>query len=64
LFHSDKDLAVWVFDPEKSTVNLRPIKVLQYHNNEIFVVNGLANGERVVIAGVQKLWPGMRTRLP
>jgi len=64
LFHSDKDLAVWVFDPEKSTVNLRPIKVLQYHNDEILVVNGLANGERVVIAGVQKLWPGMRVRLP
>lgn len=64
LFRSDKEPAVWLFDPEKSTVELRPVKVLRYESDEFLVVDGLKNGERVVTSGVQKLWPGMRVRLP
>jgi RND family efflux transporter MFP subunit len=64
LFRSDEAPAVWVFDPKESTVKLRPVKVLRYETNDIFIADGLADGERVVTAGVQKLWPGMRVRLP
>jgi RND family efflux transporter MFP subunit len=64
LFRSDKEPAVWVFDPQKSTVDLRSVKVLRYETDEFLVSGGLAGGERVVTAGVQKLWPGMRVRLP
>lgn len=64
LFRSDKEPAVWLFDSEKSTVELRSVKVLRYESDEFLVVDGLKNGERVVTAGVQKLWPGMRVRLP
>jgi membrane fusion protein, multidrug efflux system len=64
LFRSEKEPAVWVFDAQKSTVDLRTVKVLRYETDEFLVVDGLQNGERVVTAGVQKLWPGMRVRLP
>lgn len=64
LSRSDNAPAVWVFDPQKSTVELRPVQVLRYDTDEVLVIAGLKNGERVVVAGVQKLWPGMRVRLP
>lgn len=64
LFRSEKEPAVWVFDAQKSTVELRPVKVLRYESDEFLVVDGLKSGERVVTAGVQKLWPGMPVRLP
>ena len=63
LFDADNGPAVWVFDPSTSTVNPRPVTVLRYESDRVLVVDGLATGERVVIAGVQKLWPGMKVRL-
>ena len=63
LFDANNGPAVWVFDPSTSTVNPRPVTVLRYESDRVLVVDGLATGERVVIAGVQKLWPGMKVRL-
>jgi RND family efflux transporter MFP subunit len=63
LFQSDNSPAVWVFDSASSTVLLRPVKILRYEVDHILVTEGLSNGERVVTAGVQKLFPGMKVRL-
>jgi RND family efflux transporter MFP subunit len=63
LFQSDNRPAVWVFDPASSTVKLRPVTILRYEVDHVLVSDGLQNGERVVTAGVQKLFPGMKVRL-
>jgi len=41
-------------------VDLRPVTVLRYETDRILVTQGLHAGERVVTAGVHKLWPGIR----
>jgi RND family efflux transporter MFP subunit len=64
LFQSDNRPAVWVFDPASSSVNLRPVTILRYEDNQVLLTEGLRSGERVVTAGVQKLFPGMKVRLP
>ena len=37
--------------------------MLRYENDRVLVSAGLATGDRVVVAGVQKLRPGMKVRL-
>lgn len=64
LFRSENRPAVWVFDPSSSSVTLRPVTILRYEENRVLLTEGLSNGERVVTAGVQKLFPGMKVRLP
>jgi len=64
LSRSDNRPSVWVFDPASSSVNLRPVTILRYEDNQILITEGLRSGERVVTAGVQKLFPGMKVRLP
>jgi RND family efflux transporter MFP subunit len=63
LFNDGDKPAVWLFDPATSAVGLRRVDVLSYENDRVLVSDGLANGERVVVAGVQKLRPGMKVRL-
>jgi RND family efflux transporter MFP subunit len=63
LFKSNDGPAVWVYEPGNSTVALRSITVLRYESKQFLVVDGLQRGERVITAGVQKLWPGMKVKL-
>lgn len=55
--------AVWVVDPETSTVSLRAIEIDQFDLSNVAVASGLAPGEVVVTAGVQALRPGQAVRL-
>lgn len=64
LFRADNKPAVWVVDPATLSVDLRPITILRYEDNRLLITEGLRSGERVVTAGVQKLLPGMKVRLP
>lgn len=63
LHRVDGQAAVWVVDPESSTVSLRPIEVDQFNLASVEVARGLASGEVVVTAGVQALRPGQQVRL-
>jgi multidrug efflux system membrane fusion protein len=54
---------VWVVDPAKSTVRAQPIAVVGAEGNLVLVGAGLANGLRVVTAGVHTLTPGQVVRL-
>jgi multidrug efflux pump subunit AcrA (membrane-fusion protein) len=63
LFKEADKPAVWLVDPENLTVSLRPVTVLRYENDRVLVSAGLATGDRVVVAGVHKLRPGMKVRL-
>jgi membrane fusion protein, multidrug efflux system len=55
--------AVWVLNPEASTVDLRNVEVAAYELDRVLIANGLDAGELVVTAGVQTLRPGQRVRL-
>jgi RND family efflux transporter MFP subunit len=52
--------AVWIVDPEKSTVSLRAIDILRFDPNDVIVSQGLLPGETIVSGGVQALYPGQR----
>jgi len=63
LFERDGKPAVWVVDPQSSTVSLRPISVSRYGGDEVVLSGGLDKGDIVVTAGVQKLIAGQTVRL-
>lgn len=63
LFKDGDRAAVWLFEPTTSTVALRVVTVLRYENDRVLVSDGISNGDRVVVAGLQKLRPGMKVRL-
>ena len=62
LFQKDGKPAVWVVDKD-GIVQLKPITVQRYQGDSVIVGDGLAQGEVVVTAGVQKLLPGQKVRV-
>lgn len=64
LFQQDGTPAVWVLDPDTLTVALRRVTVAEYRQNGVLVSDGVAEGERIVAAGVHMLVAGQRVRLP
>ena len=62
LFQKDGQPAVWLVDKDR-TVRLQQITVQRYEGDAIVVGDGLARGDVVVTAGVQKLLPGQKVSL-
>lgn len=62
LFQKDGKAAVWLVGKDH-TVQLKPITVDRYQGDSVIVGGGLAQGEVVVTAGVQKLLPGEKVSL-
>jgi RND family efflux transporter MFP subunit len=63
VFEKNGSPAVWVVDPQSSSVALRPIKIARYEANTAIVDGGLAKEEIVVTAGVNSLTVGQKVRL-
>ena len=63
LTKSNSKPAVWIVNPQDNTVSLRDIKIIDYKQDSILVSEGLENGEIVVTAGVQSLYPGQQVKL-
>jgi membrane fusion protein, multidrug efflux system len=62
LFQKDGQPAVWVVEKD-GTVQLKPITAQRYQGDSVVVSAGLAQGDVVVTAGVQKLLPGQKVGL-
>jgi multidrug efflux pump subunit AcrA (membrane-fusion protein) len=60
---SDDSYSVFVFDPESSTVSKRPIQPGGVRENEVAVLEGLAEGEIIATAGVPFLRDGQQVTL-
>lgn len=58
------DFAVWVVDPDTSTVSLRPVALGSLLNDGYEVTGGLKSGEWVVTAGIFSLTEGQKVQLP
>ncbi len=54
---------VWVVDPSSSTVSLRAVRTAPLDEKRLRVVEGLREGERVVVSGVNSLEPGRKIRV-
>jgi RND family efflux transporter MFP subunit len=54
---------VWVVDEAAMTVHPRAVKVAELEGGSIQVLEGLAGGERIVVAGVGALADGMKVTL-
>lgn len=57
--HADEGSpALWVVDPERATVSLRPVRIGPYSSERVPVIAGLEAGEWIVAAGVHLLREG------
>lgn len=60
---SDGRPAVFVVDPDTSTVSIRPVEVGRFDLAGVQIVGGLSEGDIVVTAGVQALREGQEVRI-
>jgi multidrug efflux pump subunit AcrA (membrane-fusion protein) len=54
---------VWIVDPVEQSVRLKPVTVERYETDRVIISNGLAKGEVVVTAGVNRLRESQKVRL-
>ncbi len=62
LTQNGADPAVWVLNPAADGIVLRPVTVGDYTGTQVDVLGGLNDGERVVTAGVHKLYAAQKIR--
>ncbi|MDR3268142.1 MAG: efflux RND transporter periplasmic adaptor subunit [Tannerella sp.] len=63
LFEREGNPYVWIFTSEEKPVEARPVKIGSMNRNGYFVVKeGIANGERIVTAGVHSLKDGAKVK--
>jgi RND family efflux transporter MFP subunit len=55
--------AVWTVDPATLEVRLTPVVVSRYEKDRLIIAEGLAKGQIVVTAGVNRLREGQKVRL-
>jgi RND family efflux transporter MFP subunit len=55
--------AVWVVDPAKGSVALKSVVVVRYETDRVILSEGLAKGDIVVTAGVNRLRENQKVRL-
>ncbi len=55
--------AVWVVDPRTLKVARRTVHLGEFHGDQVIIASGLAPGQRVVTAGVHKLYPDQPVRV-
>lgn len=63
IYHqTDGKPAVWIYDPATQKVALREVALGAFREDGVLVTRGLANGEWVVAAGVNKLQQGQSVK--
>jgi membrane fusion protein, multidrug efflux system len=63
IYHAtDGAPAVWVYDPQTHAVGLHPVRLGPFREDGVLVADGVAPGEWIVAAGVNKLVPGQIVR--
>ncbi len=63
LFDKAGKPAVWIVDPAASAVLLKPVTIARYETDRVIVADGLAKGDVVVTAGVNRLRENQKVRL-
>jgi multidrug efflux pump subunit AcrA (membrane-fusion protein) len=55
---------VWLVDPAKNIVVLRPVTLGAQEGDNVAVTSGISAGERIVIAGVHSLAESQPVKVP
>ncbi len=63
LFDKGGEPAVWLVDPVHGSLELKRVVVARYETDRVIVSEGLAKGDRVVTAGVNRLRENQKVRL-
>jgi RND family efflux transporter MFP subunit len=63
LFEKNGSPAVWVFDRQSNTAELKPVTVDRYEADTVVIASGLAKGDVVITAGVNTLRVGQKVRV-
>lgn len=63
LTEQNSQAAVWVVDPQTLKVTRHTVQLGEFHGDQVIIANGLVSGQRVVVAGVHKLYPEQQVRL-
>lgn len=63
IYDSAGQPAVWLYRPASHSVTLRPVTVAQYETDRVIVARGVATGDVVVTAGVNRLREGEKVKL-
>ena len=63
LYQDNGHAAVWIVDKATSQVKLVPVEVGEYVEDKVMVLSGLSPGDKVVRAGVHKLFAGEKVRV-
>lgn len=63
LFDKAGKPAVWVYQAATGSVTLKPVAVARYETDRVVISEGLAKGDVVVTAGVNRLREGQKVRL-
>ena len=63
LFDKAGQPAVWIVDPSRSSLLLRPVTVARYETDRVVVGEGLVKGDLVVTAGVNRLRENQKVRV-
>ena len=63
LFDKGGRPAVWIVDPARGSLQLRPVTVARYETDRVVIGKGLAKGDVVVTAGVNRLREGQKVRV-
>jgi multidrug efflux pump subunit AcrA (membrane-fusion protein) len=63
LFDKGGTPAVWIVDPADESVQIKAVSISRYETDRVIVSGGLATGDIVVTAGVNRLRESQRVRV-
>ncbi len=63
VFQQGATSSVWVLDEQSQQIHAKPVQVSEYRQDAVVILSGLKDGERVVRAGVHKLFEGEKVRV-
>ena len=63
LFNQGTGSALWTVDRATGALTLKPVEVVKYDGASVYVSRGVAEGDNVVVLGVQKLDAGQKVRV-
>ena len=63
LFEKNGSPAVWVFNRQSGTAELKTVTVARYEADTVLIASGLAKGDIVITAGINTLREGEKVRL-
>lgn len=63
LFSQGNGASLYVADPKTGDVTLKPVTVKSYETRDVVITGGVAEGDSVVVLGVQKLDPAQKVRV-